>query len=76
VASWGAGRLDAFAVDQATGRLLQRTFEGGVWSGWADRDRVPRCSSDWAGRRGCRVPEPRSADGSPRPDGPPGRPTV
>jgi len=41
VASWGPDRLDAFTVDQATGRLLQRTFAGGVWSGWADRGLGP-----------------------------------
>jgi hypothetical protein len=42
VASWDPGRLDAFAVDQVTGRLLQRTFVNGTWSGWVDRGLGPR----------------------------------
>jgi hypothetical protein len=32
VASWSPRRLDVFAVDQVTGRLLQRTYQ----SGWED----------------------------------------
>jgi hypothetical protein len=41
VASPTPGRLDAFAVDQVTGHLLQRTRENGAWSDWADRGAGP-----------------------------------
>jgi hypothetical protein len=41
VASPGAGRLDAFTVDQSTGHLLQRTRQNGAWGAWTDRGAGP-----------------------------------
>jgi hypothetical protein len=38
--SWAPGRLDVFAVDLVTGRLLQRSFQGS-WGNWRDRGLGP-----------------------------------
>jgi hypothetical protein len=40
-ASWAFGRLDLFAVDQATGRLLHRYHDGERWTLWIDRGLGP-----------------------------------
>jgi hypothetical protein len=40
-ASWAPGRIDLFAVDQVTGHLLHKIYDGDNWTLWIDRGPGP-----------------------------------